>query len=482
MRLVSLILIISLFSTISLANEILFQSPINLNIEKKNCPFEEFCELYLKDKDVEEFIKKEIKADYVVVSLDECLDVALKNNFDIQINEKTYFSSKYLYQNALSKFLPVLATTSYLAEYSGQILVGGVLRDNFKETALSVNITLKHVLTDGGRQIFEAKAKKYFLKSAKHNLNFSKTKILYLTSKYYYELLCSKIHIQVYLKNFIDRRAQFQLSEKFYNSQRATEFDVIRCQFEMADAKIKLINTLTSFRNSQVKLANVMGIDVKTSLMPFEDSIKPINLFDDSLDIEVLKKIAIENREDLMAYKNLIYQEQEQKKLYMSEFLPHPSIHYQQQFQGTLKASVRPNYILTAYLTWNLGENMLVGTVTKMKAKNEEIKRKKIEYENLAREIESKLIEVKYSSIFNKKGILSAQDKVGYSAKSSKLAVERFNHSKGILLDVIDAQNDLTDARIQLTDSILNYNLSQLGLIYYSVTINLEDIILQYQP
>ena len=29
-----------------------------------------------------QFIKNEIEADYVVVSLDECLDVAMKNNFN----------------------------------------------------------------------------------------------------------------------------------------------------------------------------------------------------------------------------------------------------------------------------------------------------------------------------------------------------------------------------------------------------------------
>ena len=35
-------------------------------------------------------LQDELKNDYVVVSLDECLDVALKNNFNIAINENRY--------------------------------------------------------------------------------------------------------------------------------------------------------------------------------------------------------------------------------------------------------------------------------------------------------------------------------------------------------------------------------------------------------
>ena len=159
-------LIVFIFILISpcLAKDVLLDSPIEF-MPKNNCKFKEFCEKYINDLEIENFIKQELSNDYVVVSLDECLDVALKNNFNIEIKNHNYKSSKYEYQNALSKFLPTLTTTSYIADYQGQILVGGVLNDRFHETAVSVNITAEHKLTEGGKQVFQAKAAKYFQKS-----------------------------------------------------------------------------------------------------------------------------------------------------------------------------------------------------------------------------------------------------------------------------------------------------------------------------
>jgi hypothetical protein len=60
-----------------MAKEMFFDSPIDL-IHKKECSLDEFCKEFIDDIDIEKFIKKEIEADYVVVSLDECIDVALR--------------------------------------------------------------------------------------------------------------------------------------------------------------------------------------------------------------------------------------------------------------------------------------------------------------------------------------------------------------------------------------------------------------------
>ena len=271
-------LIVFIFILISpcLAKDVLFDSPIEF-MPKNNCKFKEFCEKYINDLEIENFIKQELSNDYVVVSLDECLDVALKNNFNIEIKNHNYKSSKYEYQNALSKFLPTLTTTSYIADYQGQILVGGVLNDRFHETAISVNITAEHKLTEGGKQVFQAKAAKYFQKSKKHEFNFSKSNTIYLTAKYYYEMLLAKIEIEIYYRNLIERNAQLAYAVSLEKSGFGMMFDVVRSKNESAIAKAKLLRALTNFRISQTRLAFVMGINVDTSMMPCEQDIVKID-------------------------------------------------------------------------------------------------------------------------------------------------------------------------------------------------------------
>ena len=482
MRIISFILVLLIFNmNFIFGAEKLFESPIDLTFNT-NCNLNEFCEKFIDDIDIEKFIRQEIKNDYKVVSLDECIQTALRNNFDIAIKYHTFKSSKYEYQNSLSKFLPVLTTTSYIVDYSGQILVGGVLNDRFHETAISVNITAEHKLTEGGKQIFQAKASKSLERARKHDLKFTKTEVIYLTSRYYYEMLLAKLNIEIYLRNLIERNAQLTLAKKLEKSGFGTKFDVIRSETESAQAKVNLLEALNKFRLSQSRLANVMGIEVDTALMPFEDDIKPMNLVDSSLKLGDFFSLALENREDLKSYQDLISYEKQVKNIYMTDFMPKPLLNFQEQFQGTISTSVRPNYIAAAFVTWQPGENTIMGTVTKLKAQKEKIKVRTLEFQNKLRDIEQLLTDALSVFDFSKKEMIVTKQRVDYSNDSIKLAMLRFNNGKGILLDVIQAQSEMTQARIQYVATIAKYNIAQLDLLYNSGTISDDDIIKNYNP
>ena len=482
MRIVRLILLILLINlNFSYANENLFDSPIEL-IHKKDCSLDSFCKQFVDDVDIEKFIKREMEYDYVVVSLDECLDVAMKNNFDVQISDKEYFSYRYEYQNALAKFLPTLGTTSYISGYQGQFLVDNILSDSFNETALSFNLTVRHDLTQGGKTIFEARAAKYFAKSKKHDLNFTRTEVLYLTTRYYFEMLLAKINIEIFLRNLIERNAQFALTKNLATSGFGTQFDVVRAQNLSAYARVELLNALNQFRLSQSRLANIMGIDVQTPLMPFENEINPMNLVDVDTDTKDLFKIAIENREDIMSYKDLISYQKQVKNSYYTDFMPKPLVDYQYQLQGTLSTTISPNYNITLAMIWKPGEYLGVGTATKIKAQKEKIKKTALELENKLREIEQLIVDAKSTSIFSQREMLINKTRLDYSRQGIKLALLRFDNGKGILLDVIQAQSEATQARVQYAASIIRYNIAQVELLYNIGTITSQKIIDNYNP
>ncbi len=482
MRILCLLLIFLILNlNFALCSEQLFEGPIDLPF-KKECNLNEFCEKFIDDIDIEKFIRQELKNDYVVVSLDECIKIALRNNFNIAIKEHTFLSSKYEYENSLSKFLPMLSTTSYIADYSGQILVGGVLNDKFHETAISVNITAEHKLTEGGKQIFQARASKFLERARKHELNFTRSETIYLTSRYYYEMLLAKLNIEIYLRNLIQRNVQLTLAKKLEKSGFGTKFDVIRSESESAQAKANLLDALNKFKLSQSRLANIMGIELNTALMPFEDDVKPLHLVSDDLKINDLFTLAVENREDLKSYQDLISYEKQIKNVYMTDFVPKPLLNFQQQFQGTLSTSIRPNYIVAGFVTWQPGENCVWGTVTKLKAQKEKIKVRTLEFQNKLRNIEQLLVDALSVSDFGKKQMIVTKQRVEYSNNSIKLAMLRFNNGKGILLDIIQAQSETTLARVEYVSAITKYNIAQLEILYNCGTISDDIVINNYKP
>ena len=452
MRIISYILIF-IFLFKSVYSDELYDAEINL--VKNACKNNDFNSKQLDNIDIEKFIEKEIKNDYVFIGLDECLDIALKNNFNIQITNHDYKYFNYDYQNALSKFLPEISFKSYITDYHGQILIGDVLSDNLHETAISASFEARHNLTEGGRQIFEARAKKYFAKSRKHNYNYTKSQVLYLTVKYYYELLQSKISIEIYLRNLIERNAQLKLATNLKIVGFGDNFDVIRSKTESAQAEVNLLNALNDFRKKQSQLANLLGIDTSTPLMPFERTVEAFHLVDDTKNIDYFFNLALQNREDLKDYKDVIRYNKQIRNVYLTDFIPKPYLTYHQEWQGTVDHSIKPNYQLGAYLDWIPGENTVMGTVTKLKAQKQKIKQSILEFQNKLRNIQENIINAYSTSQFNRKIMETSKRRVDYSIESIQLAMYRFNNGQGILLDVIQAQSEMTLSRVEYLNSII---------------------------
>ena len=211
-------------------------------------------------------------------------------------------------------------------------------------------------------------------------------------------------------------------------------------------------------------------------MLPCEKEVVQIEYIDKSLTMEMLFDLAKTKREDMLAYKDLISYEKQVKNVYYTDFAPKPLINFQQQFQGTVNAGVRPNYIAAAFMTWAPGENVFMGTVTKIKAQKEKIKSKILDYQNKIRNIEQEIVSSYSTMQLTDRELPILKNRVDYSKKSIELAMARFNGGKGILLDVIEAQSTMIEAKVEYNSSIIKYNISQLDLLYQSGIIDKSDI------
>ncbi|MBR1617514.1 TolC family protein, partial [bacterium] len=384
--------------------------------------FEDFFSKIVDDFDIENYINQELKKDYIVVSLDECIDVALQNNCNIKITQAMYMSSFYDYKNALTKFLPIFSVASYISDYRGQILVGGVLSDDLHETAVSVALQGIHELTQGGKQIFEAKAKKYFSSSKKHEHNSSVSRTVYEVYVAYYRLLMSKKNVEIYFENLVDRKIYFELSKKCEKIKNNDNFNSTRAKRDFEIAKSQLLTSLFEFKKRQYELVSIMSINQATYLMPIEEDKITIDLFNSDLTLDELIKSAYEKRQDINRLKSLVLYNNEIKNTYKTEFIPKPYLLFQERFQGTLDTTISPNYMLTFNLDWMPGENLSLGTTTKIKSQNEKIKATKLELENLYSTL-IKNIYIAYSNYFyNKSQMNVSKTKIKFATETLKIA------------------------------------------------------------
>jgi len=452
-------------------------------IDDNITPLDAYCESCKEAPvDVKAEIIEHFKDEPLPVSLDECIATALLNNFNIKVAHYDYISSKWLHRNALAQFLPDVTFQGYSIYYKGHVLVGGVVPDNVEELALSGNLNVSHDLTKGGEQIFEAKARKFKARADLNNLDFTKDEIILETSKKYYELLKAKISIEIQLKNLYERTAQLKLTQNLMEAGLGTRFDVVRSKSEQALAEQNLIKFLEQFRSAQAALANVMGIEVSISVFPIEDEVKPFILVDEALTPDELFKTAEFSRDDVKTMENNIKTLKQQKYKVYTDFIPKPRFLYQGQFQGTARVGVYSNNVVGAYLDIPIGSHLGVGTITRANSVQAQIDGAANELEQLLRNIKQNIISDYYSAELLKERIEIAKKQVTYATDSVKLAELRLDAGEGILIDVIQAQTIKNNARIELLNTIVDYNINQIQLLYDNGTISYENIIKNYKP
>jgi len=105
-----------------------------------------------------------------------------------------------------------------------------------------------------------------------------------------------------------------------------------------------------------------------------------------------------------------------------------------------------------------------------------------LEFENTFRNIKQAIIDARSTSIFNEKEMVINKKRMEYSKESVKLAMLRFNYGKGILLDVIQAQSEATTSRVEYVASVIQYNISQVELLFNCGTIDIETLVKNYKP
>ncbi len=444
--------------------------------------FSDYCKNCSKEIELQGQITKFLEEDQVLVSLDECLDIALKNNFDIKTKFETYKSYDYIHKNALAKFLPNFGYSFYSIYYRGQVLVGTALVERFNELALSSTLIATHSLTEGGKLIFEAKEKKFEKYEQKEQLNFTEEEVLKYTAIYYWELLQSKINIEIHIKNLYERIAQLRLTENLEEAGMGTKFDVIRQKNEVASAKRSLVEAMNEFRLRQAKLSNIMGIEIETTLYPIEDEVVENNLVDENLTIDLLYETASKNRKDIKAIKNKLMAMKNERRAIYTDFVLKPRIFYQNQKQGTARIGLGEANVVGLYVDWNLGENLGVGTVTKAKAKTHEINALKYDLTNQLRDIKEKLLNSYYNSKLLLQRIKITKEQIDYATQSVELAEMRLDAGEGILIDVIQAQSQKTLARIEYLNAVIDYNKNQVELLFDEGIISMDKILSAYNP
>ena len=321
---------------------------------------------------------------------------------------------------------------------------------------------------EGGRIISALRTAKLTKEQALLQYQSVVADTLLATRVAYYDVLvdAEQIVVNEASVNLLSKELEDQ--QRRYEAGTVPRFNVLRAEVAVANARPPLIQARNAHRIAKNLLSNLLGYNLPREI--WEDV--PLQLTDKleaspyQIDLPAAIARALENRTELGALRKA---EQLQREAVVNAKAGYkPSIQAfagydwrSSQFQADLSHDFS-GWVVGAQLSWDIFDGMLTrGKVMQAKALYE---KSKTELADTARQIELE-VRTAYSTFLEAQEVLESQKKVQEEADEAlRLARARADAGTATQLDVLDAENSLTQARSTQIQALHDYAVARARL------------------
>ena len=380
-------------------------------------------------------------ADVQALSLSEAVQIALENNPSLKQSQNAVESAEEDIKIAKGqKGFSVNVSASADADKTE-----GSSNSESASTRLSGSIPLY----SGGQLKANIAAAEYNLDASKLDFEQAVDDLTYQVATAYIDAFEQKSTWNVNLDTFANLREHEQLISDLYEAGSKAKIDLLRAQVETSNANQDAIRAQAAYEVALTELYTLMSLDSTTDLDDTDLSI--IQSTDKSttetFEIENYINLAEQNRANLKADNLRIQRAEELVKSAKAAYLPSVSASASTGFNARSN-SWDPTSNATAGISasWNIFDSK----ITKSR-----VEESKLEVERLELALKADLDNVRSDVISACKNLKTALVRLQTTDLAVKLAEEerfiaseRYRAGEGILLDILDAEVALKEARL----------------------------------
>jgi len=271
----------------------------------------------------------------------------------------------------------------------------------------------------------------------------------------YFNVLRDQEQVTVYQQQVTADQESVRVTQARVTAGSAAEYDLLTAQTTLSNAQQQLSSARNTLTLAQVNLNNLLGQDADTALALQVPPLPPLN---QAFDKTRLTQTACVARPELMQARNNIQIAQRLVKLAGASLLPSLSVVAGGNYNGYVTTGAHDTYSLSAVL----GIPLYDGGTTRAKIKEAQsdlrsqlITQGQLQ-ENVSVEVRQALSNINDAQTRASSAGLGAQQ----AAEAYRLARVRYQNGIGTILDVVNAQAQLAQARSNLVNAQYDYQTS----------------------
>jgi len=398
------------------------------------------------------------------IDIPTLLKLVEDNSIDLALAKNHVVQSRWGLSESVSHLLPSANTYNYFERYRGADIYIGNNPFPSNRNTYQTKVMASYTVQLGGKDLFDIKTSWHALsRMKKMEQQAYKQAILDLITQYYVYLRDISA-VQVAKETVKQAEVQVRLSESRYRTGFTTRLDVTQAQTLLTEKQGELLRAENQKLASEYVLGSMLKLAIGVRMKPLDGRLKPIQLVDSTLTLQQLQQLAMEHRPDVKAMVDSINEVRSRYASTRAMLFPTVSVSGFKRHVGP-EYHMQPSHEMFASFNYDL-RYMGLELLSQMGQDKARIKEMMLQKQKQLYDIQKELSESYLSASLYQEQIKISEQKMKVAAESFKIARHRRMSGTGISLDVIQAEKDLADARQEYYTSVMNYNISQLKLLF----------------
>lgn len=389
-----------------------------------------------------------------VLSLQEAVAIALENQPTIQARLADYAAARQRVDQAFSGLLPQLGG-SWNA-FRDQTAVGSLPSTGNQRTIYSwtttttAKVTLSQLLFDFGKTVAATDAAKAGAESSKEDVDIDRNDTVLQVKESYFNLLFGKRLVVVNQEAVARAQLNLKSAKGFFEVGTQPKFTVTRAEVDVANAQVTLIQATNAARLARVALNTAMGISA-TAPTEVQD-ILTYEAF--PVDESQLLPEALQHRPEYRKVKADVDAREAFVRQAFRNFFPDVTSN---AFYGANRADMNEIWELGVTLNWSIFDGGSKIAKYKEAKANLEAAQSRVRVAELSiwKEVEQAHINV----IETEERIQATNKAVEAAQENFRLAQGRFDAGVGTIIELTDAQLELTRAQSIQAQALTEYRI-----------------------
>ncbi len=214
------------------------------------------------------------------LSINDCIEIGIKNNPQIQIYEQYLKIQDYKVGQSKSSYFPTIGAS--IGHEYGNTDVGYRASQS---RGSSARIALNQLIYSFGKVFSQVKMQKFYKIAAEYDLSDMILDTTNNIKSAYYAVLAAKANVDIQKANVLVNERQYDRTKAFFEEGLVSKIDLVNQEVYLSDSKITLVNAENLYQNAIVNLNNAMSVVnapeyniENTETFNFKDNYAEINL------------------------------------------------------------------------------------------------------------------------------------------------------------------------------------------------------------